>query len=1397
MAKAQEIIQWEFQDMNGAASSTAISHAEGITVSEMTLGQGLEPINYRSHGFTAKFQEALTLQEALDKGEYFTFTVTPEEGKVFSLSNIDLRPVSQNMERNFALLSSVNGFDTEKVLATFAMQGNGDNPRQIMTVNDHQNLFEPVEFRIYIYGVNDKYTAVGFGLGEGMDFIANGEVAENNNYLNIDASSFSFPSEGATQSMEISSNVSWFITNTTPWLSISPMSGTGDATLSIVAAANPLIERSGSFTIKGNGETKLIQVQQAENLDFINNPATFTLPEVVRLNQHQSQQYFLISNLKEDPQGELSFEVTFDDADFAELQEVQYTANSRFAVAIVNLKKGEGSTMVNVTVDAGESTFSQSTHVEVTDYDAKGWAFSMYDIEFWKEEYPTELTASVYEEITPNSIMPYDELNWDDIPLTVGIIGGQKKDDFFTATLTGYITPPVSGNYKFHLYAHEPGRVFFSETTELQRDRFMLYDKHDIDSPVSDDIYLEKGKVYGIYCSHHQVVGPPRFQLMWSSTDANINEQLIPATYTYHSWDDELPSTPTDLKTDIIETHQAHVSWTAATDNKKVVGYNIYLNGMLMAHAKDTEYVITDLEAETHYALAVTALDALGNESLISNIETFTTYQQDLLPPTPPTALNLDQSSGVSVKVSWSGAQDQETTVVGYYLYVDGNLYSQDRVKASSAVLTNLKPEQSYDIEIVAVDASGNESVKSKVFSFSTTTFDPNFTEFGAKVAALHLLPEPIAYNTGIGINGPYYDGSLTRNEDIRRVCMEMEPKNIRWGAITANSISFAASTGVDKVATYGEVMELCVETDAAFSLVVGVSNSVDYMTDSEATFIKLMDYVAGDSSTPGGQLRAAEGYEDPFLPQLPAFVIELGNEVWGGDAHRAEIGKNYAEYAKWCREMAAIIKAHPAYDPEKIKIVYSGRYPDKESSGDKNKQVLSGDNGALDVLGVSGYLGGDFRYDNTIGPEGSELNYYKNRYAFFAKRFHGIIETLYVDMFRFGKHVMPMYAYETNATTSSYNGKLGQALLISDYAFSMNRLGGIYPTLFHLTNGEWRITNAEAGYSPRPLYSVAQLLNQHTVGDVLNATVETGASLKNAAGEAYEFDPIGQHFYKNVNGKYVIALFSRDFESDYTVQLNIPSEILSGEVNADFYELSGNSFSSSETTLNVSNAKIKDGQLIQLKKHSLLIIEFEGEDFAYDPYAIGDFKYLRSNASIELEPYTDPNITENKGEVYVRIKGNPEDFFNDDNVEWEAQMEDGMAVENQKIGMVLHVKSEGQCESNGEVTLSASIFPDGEEKKSTLVVAISNQGNCDALSSEEGQQKIHIAPNPVTDYLSIKMEDQQAYTLKIFNNQGLLLKDQEKQDDARVYVGDLSQGVYFLQVTSGQAIHTVKFIKK
>lgn len=89
--------------------------------------------------------------------------------------------------------------------------------------------------------------------------------------------------------------------------------------------------------------------------------------------------------------------------------------------------------------------------------------------------------------------------------------------------------------------------------------------------------------------------------------------------------DTQAPTAATNLATNTPTSNSISLSWTAATDNIGVIGYEIYVNGALYATVSGTTATVSGLNPSTTYNFYIIAKDAAGNSSVVSNTASGTT----------------------------------------------------------------------------------------------------------------------------------------------------------------------------------------------------------------------------------------------------------------------------------------------------------------------------------------------------------------------------------------------------------------------------------------------------------------------------------------------------------------------------------------------------------------------------------------------------------------------------------------------------------------------------------------------------------------------------------------------------------------------------------------------------
>ncbi|MDX2189392.1 MAG: Ig-like domain-containing protein, partial [Bacteroidota bacterium] len=154
---------WDFTGKGGQSTVAASSKLGDVTSASATIGAGLSALDYLSHGLTASDNTSTTLAQAISGNDYISFTVNPASGKALSITSVEIRPISQDAIRTFALFSSKNGFSAGNQISTFTSESQFGAALVSIAISNHVSLTTSTEFRVYIYGGGNQYQSQGFG----------------------------------------------------------------------------------------------------------------------------------------------------------------------------------------------------------------------------------------------------------------------------------------------------------------------------------------------------------------------------------------------------------------------------------------------------------------------------------------------------------------------------------------------------------------------------------------------------------------------------------------------------------------------------------------------------------------------------------------------------------------------------------------------------------------------------------------------------------------------------------------------------------------------------------------------------------------------------------------------------------------------------------------------------------------------------------------------------------------------------------------------------------------------------------------------------------------------------------------------------------------------------------
>ena len=200
-------------------------------------------------------------------------------------------------------------------------------------------------------------------------------------------------------------------------------------------------------------------------------------------------------------------------------------------------------------------------------------------------------------------------------------------------------------------------------------------------------------------------------------------------TVTAGTSDTVAPTAPT-LSASGTTQSSTTLSWSGATDNVGVTGYDVYRNSTLIGSTASLTYNATGLSASTTYSFYVKAKDAAGNVSPNSNTVNVTTLAPaaDTTAPAAPT-LTASGTTTSSTNLSWSGATDN-IGVTGYDVYQNTALIGS--TASTTYNVTGLTPSTTYSFTVRAKDAAGNISGNSNSVNVTTLSTSVTYCSAGA-----------------------------------------------------------------------------------------------------------------------------------------------------------------------------------------------------------------------------------------------------------------------------------------------------------------------------------------------------------------------------------------------------------------------------------------------------------------------------------------------------------------------------------------------------------------------------------------------------------------------------------------------------------------------------------------
>lgn len=239
--------------------------------------------------------------------------------------------------------------------------------------------------------------------------------------------------------------------------------------------------------------------------------------------------------------------------------------------------------------------------------------------------------------------------------------------------------------------------------------------------------------------------------------------------------------TPAELKTGSIQDEKVSLVWESVDDAIYEVAYRTQSNKKGTLQPWNTVLVtennleLTKLEQNTIYQWKVRTLCSEFAESDFSKVVRFRTKFVDILAPNRPAGVEATEITTESLMLQWNVSKDDVATT-SYEVYQDG--IQIGIIESTRFMVTGLVAQNSYNFEVVAVDAARNRSPKSEVISVETASEQAILPEVGFednkgfenKSERILVYPNPAVSSIKIKGLSPKGDGYQIFNASGNRV---------------------------------------------------------------------------------------------------------------------------------------------------------------------------------------------------------------------------------------------------------------------------------------------------------------------------------------------------------------------------------------------------------------------------------------------------------------------------------------------------------------------------------------------------------------------------------------------------------------------------------------------------
>ena len=181
-----------------------------------------------------------------------------------------------------------------------------------------------------------------------------------------------------------------------------------------------------------------------------------------------------------------------------------------------------------------------------------------------------------------------------------------------------------------------------------------------------------------------------------------------PQTYNFGA-DTQPPTAPGALTATRPSSTKVTLTWTAATDNVGVSGYDVYRDGTFVATVPSSVLTYPDaIVAGTTHTYTVSARD-LAHNTGTATVTSNGSGAPDTTPPAAPTGLTASATGPQTASLSWTASTDN-VGVVSYSVLRGGSPVATVAGSSTAWSDAGLTPATAYTYSVTAADGAGNVS---------------------------------------------------------------------------------------------------------------------------------------------------------------------------------------------------------------------------------------------------------------------------------------------------------------------------------------------------------------------------------------------------------------------------------------------------------------------------------------------------------------------------------------------------------------------------------------------------------------------------------------------------------------------------------------------------------------